>query len=104
MERPPQDLRINAHGTNVPRRALAIVVVAVIHVAIIYALATGLATSVIQKSVKEIKVAVEHPNLDKEAPPPPPDLAKPPPTVVPPPEIVVQQPAPAAVPIVPVHP
>jgi protein TonB len=104
MQQPLHDIRINVPHTPKPRHAFALVIVGIIHAGLIYALAVGLATRVIQKSVEEIKVAVERPRLEKAAPPPPPDLAKPPPPVVPPPEIVVQQPAPVAAPNIQTHP
>src|SRR5262249_42453669 len=105
MDQPLHDIRTNVPHTPRPRHAFALIVVGVIHAGLIYALAVGLATGVIQKKVQEIKVAVERPRIEKAAPPPPPpDLAKPPPPVVPPPEIVVQQPAPAPVPNVQTHP
>jgi hypothetical protein len=98
VDQPLHDIRINVPHTPKPRHAFALSIVAIIHAGLIYALAVGLATGVIQKKVEEIKVAVTPPKLEKAAPPPPPDLAKPPPPVVPAPEIVVQQPAPAAMP------
>ena len=104
MDKPLHDIRSNVPHTPRPRHALALIVVGIIHVGLIYALAVGLTTGVIQKSVQEIKVAVERPKLEKAPPPPPPDLAKPPPPVVPPPEVVIQQPAPAAVPNIQTHP
>src|SRR5215472_6335438 len=104
MDQPLHDIRLNVLRTPKPRHAFALVIVAVVHVGLIYALAVGLATGVIQKKVQEIKIAVEHPKIEKAAPPPPPDLAKPPPPVVPPPEIVVQQQAPVTVPNIQTHP
>lgn len=104
MDQPLHDIRTNVPHTPKPRHGFALIIVAIIHAGLIYALAVGLATGVIQKSVKEIKVAVERPKLEKAAPPPPPDLAKPPPPVVPPPQIVVNEPAPVAVPNIQTHP
>jgi len=105
MDRPLHDLRTNVQHTPKPKHAVAVAVVAVIHAGIIYALVAGLTSGVIQKTVKEIKVAVERPKLERTPPPPPPpDLAKPPPPSVPPPEIVVQQPAPRAMPTIQTHP
>jgi protein TonB len=97
MDQPLHDVRSSNRGTPNSNRAVAVVVVGIIHAGIIYALATGLAAGIIQKLPEEIKVAVEKPHEEKAPPPPPPpDLAKPPPPVVPPPEIVIQQQAPAA--------
>jgi protein TonB len=104
MDQPLHDVRINVRHTPNSRRAFALVIVGIIHAGLIYALAVGLATGVIQKGVEEIKVAVEHPKIEKAPPPPPPDLAKPPPPVVPPPEIVIQQPAPVTQPTIVTHP
>jgi protein TonB len=100
MDQPLHDVRVNVRHTPNSRRAFAFVIVGIIHAGLIYALAVGLATGVIQKGVEEIKVAVEHPKVEKAPPPPPPDLAKPPPPVVPPPEIVIQQPAPVTQPTI----
>jgi protein TonB len=96
MEQPFHAVRIARPSTQ--NRTVALIIVAIIHAGLIYALAEGLRTGALQKGLQEIKVAVEKPKLEKlPPPPPPPDLAKPPPPVVPPPEIVIQQPAPAAV-------
>ena len=104
MDKPLHDIRTNVPNTPRPKHGVALIIVAIIHIGLIYALAVGLTTGVIQKSMKEIKVAVEPPKLEKAAPPPPPDLAKPPPPVVPPPEVVIQQPALVAVPNIQTHP
>ena len=104
MDQPFHDVRVNVRHTPNSNRAFALVIVALIHVGLIYALAVGLATGVIQKGFEEIKVAVEKPKFEKPPPPPPPDLAKPPPPVVPPPEIVIQQPAPVTQPTIVTHP
>jgi protein TonB len=103
MDRPLHDARSAVPQKQPYRRAVLLVVVGLIHVAIIYGLAVGLATGVLQKTVQEIKVAVEQPKEEKAPPPPPPDLAKPPPPVVPPPEIVIQQQAPQTVPNIQTH-
>ena len=104
MDQPLHDVRINVQHTPNSRRALALIIVGIIHAGLIYALAVGLATGVIQKGMEEIKVAVEKPKFEKPPPPPPPDLARPPPPVVPPPEIVIQQPAPVTQPTIVTHP
>jgi protein TonB len=67
--------------------------VAALHVVVIYALASGLAASVIAKLPTELKAEVvqqKPPEQEKTPPPPPPDLAKPPPPFVPPPDINIQ--------------
>jgi protein TonB len=97
MDQPLHDVRRNTGSPVNSRRAIALVVVGLIHVGFVWALAVGLAQSLIQRLPEEIKVAVEQPKDQKvPPPPPPPDLAKPPPPVIPPPEIVIQQQAPAA--------
>jgi protein TonB len=97
MDQPLHDVRQNTGSPVSSRRAIALVVVGLIHVGFVWALAVGLAQSLIQRLPEEIKVAVEQPKEQKAPPPPPPpDLAKPPPPVIPPPEIVIQQQAPAA--------
>src|SRR5258706_6110183 len=95
MEQPIHFVRGPLAPQQNSRRLVALLVVGVIHLAFIYALATGLAQSIYQKLPDEIKVAVEQPKDIKTPPPPPPDLAKPPPPFVPPPEINIQTEAPS---------
>jgi protein TonB len=79
------------------RRAISVGVVALIHVVAIYALATGLASQLVQKGLEEIKAEVvqeKPPDMPKTPPPPPPELQKPPPPFVPPPDINLQTEAP----------
>ncbi|MEI6640564.1 MAG: energy transducer TonB [Novosphingobium sp.] len=74
----------------------ALIVVAILHVALGYALVTGLAYEAYKK-VKEVTSAV---NIEEEKPPelppppPPPKDAPPPPIVAPPPAITLPAPAP----------
>ena len=70
-------------------RVVAIIVVALIHVALGYALITGLAYSAIKKAVERVTtVDIEEPEEPEEEPePPPPDEVQPPPPVAPPPPI-----------------
>src|SRR5436309_9047494 len=94
MEQPEHDLRPFQASTvqSTERRAISIGVVAVIHVVAIYALATGLASQLVQKGLEEIKAEVvqeKPPDLPKTPPPPPPEMQKPPPPFVPPPDINV---------------
>src|SRR3954469_21801654 len=100
MEQPEHDLRPFQATTvqSTERRAISIGVVAAIHVVAIYALATGLASQLVQKGLEEIKAEVvqeKPPDVPKRPPPPPPKLPKPPPPVVPPPDINLQTEAPA---------
>jgi len=70
-------------------RIVAIIIVALIHVAIGYALVTGLAYSALKKAVERVTtVDIEEPPPPKdEPPPPPPKETAPPPPVAPPPPI-----------------
>jgi protein TonB len=70
-------------------RVIAIIIVALIHVAIGYALITGLAYSAIKEAVERVTtVDIEEPEPEvEEPPPPPPDQVEPPPIVAPPPPI-----------------
>lgn len=100
MEQPEHDLRPfqSSMVQSTERRGVSIVVVGLIHVAAIYALATGLASQLVQKGLDEIKAEVvqeKPPDTPKTPPPPPPELQKPPPPFVPPPELNLQTPAPA---------
>jgi protein TonB len=95
-----QDLR--APG----RSATGLATVVLLHVVVIYALATGLARKVVEivKPPAEVKVIEEiktPPPPPEAPPPPPPKMAAPPPPFIPPPEVAVPvqqtQPAIAAV-------
>ena len=70
-------------------RVVAIIIVALIHLALGYALVTGLAYSAIKKAVERVTtVDIEEPPPPEEEPPPPeevPDTAPPPPVAPPPP-------------------
>ena len=73
----------------------SIVMVGLLHVAVGYALVTGLARKVVEvikapietKIIEEIKKPIED-----TPPPPPPKLAAPPPPFIPPPEVNIQVP------------
>ncbi|MEO3691461.1 hypothetical protein [Roseateles paludis] len=76
-------------------------VVILIHVLIVWALASGLARKVVEKvagplDVKVIEEQVKPPPPPEKVVPPPPDLKAPPPPFVPPPEFLVTAPAPPA--------
>jgi protein TonB len=95
MEQPAHDLRPFQSTTvqSTERRAISIGVVAMIHAVAIYALATGLASQLVQKGLDEIKAEVvqeKPPDIPKTPPPPPPEMQKPPPPFVPPPDINLQ--------------
>lgn len=78
-------------------RIIAIIIVALIHVAVGYALITGLAYSAIKKAVERVTtVDIEEPPPPEEEPPPPPepDTAPPPPVAPPPPINIAPAPPP----------
>lgn len=72
-------------------RVVAIIIVALIHVALGYALVTGLAYSAAKKLVERVTTVdiEEPPPPEEEPPPPPPDEVAPPPIVAPPPPLNV---------------
>ena len=79
------------------RRLSAIIAVAVLHVALAYALISGLAVKVarqVQEDLTVFDVEDEPPPPEEELPPPPPEVPVPPPPVVvtPPPPVVIQRP------------
>ena len=78
-------------------RTVAIVVVALIHALLGYAIVTGLAYNVIKKTAENLKVidVEEQPPPPEEPPPPPKDMPKvPPPPTVPPPLVRMEAPPP----------
>lgn len=84
-------------------RLTGFAVVILVHVLLIWALASGLAKKAYEK-VKDIEAKVveevEKPKPPPEKPvPPPPDLKTPPPPFVPPPEVVIQAPPPPTPPL-----
>lgn len=83
----------------VSRRAIGFVAVAIFHVALIYALANGLAQTVVNVVKGPIEASIiETPDTpdDVPPPPPPPALDVPPPPFVPPPEVTINLPQAAA--------
>lgn len=80
-----------------PRRFISIGAVALLHLVVIYALASGLAATLVDKIPQDIKADIvkeKPPEQPKTPPPPPPDLVKPPPPFIPPPDIVIANDAP----------
>jgi protein TonB len=76
-------------------KIIAIIIVALIHLALGYALVTGLAYSAFKKAVERVTtVDIEEEEPEEEPPPPPPEEVQPPPIVAPPPPIVFDRPAP----------
>ena len=99
MEQPQHDLRPFRTSAASPRRVVSVAAVAALHVIVIWALASGLASQIMQKLPEEIKAEVvqeKPPDTPKTPPPPPPELQKPPPPFVPPPDINLQTEAPVA--------
>jgi protein TonB len=69
-------------------KIIAIVIVALIHLAVGYALVTGLAYSAAKKLVERVTtIDIEEPEPEEELPPPPEPENRPPPPVAPPPPI-----------------
>lgn len=90
MQQPAHDLRPFQASIVSPRRFISIGLVGLLHVIMIYALATGLAQQLVKKLPDEFKAEVvreKPPEQEKTPPPPPPDMVKPPPPFVPPPDI-----------------
>lgn len=78
---------------------MSVGVVAAVHLIAIWALASGLASQLLQKPLEELQAEVvreKPPDNPKEPPPPPPDMVKPPPPFVPPPDIAIQADAPVS--------
>jgi protein TonB len=75
-------------------RIFAIIIVALIHIALGYALVTGLAYSAFKKAVERVTTVdiEEPPPPEEEPPPPPPDQVQPPPIVAPPPPLSLSPP------------
>jgi periplasmic protein TonB len=77
-------------------RIAAFIVVAILHIILIYALITGLAYDVVKKAVQRVTTVDIKEEVKKEPPPPPKklDLPPPPPVVAPPPKVNVAPSAP----------
>lgn len=83
----------------------ALIIVALIHVAVGYALVTGLAYSAVQQVIKKVTtVDIKEPEKPKEPPPPPPKQDAPPPPIVAPPVKVDVNVAPVQVEVAPAPP
>ena len=90
MRAPSQDLRPIPKVTAPQSRVVSFVLVALLHVGIIYALATGLAHQMVQMLPQNINVNVIPQTEEKhEPPPPPPPQFKQPPPFVPPPDVTI---------------
>ncbi|HEX3675256.1 MAG TPA: energy transducer TonB [Rhizomicrobium sp.] len=98
MQQPEHDIRPFQAAQATPRRFMSVIVVGGIHLVLIWALATGLASNFMHKQLEDITTEVikeKAPQQNKVPPPPPPELVKPPPPFVPPPDIVVTTEAPS---------
>jgi protein TonB len=97
MQQPSHDLNAFRTSAASPRRFVSIGAVILLHIVLIYALASGLASNLAQKVIQDVQVAVvqQKPPQQKLPPPPPPELVKPPPPFVPPPQINIQNEAPS---------
>jgi protein TonB len=96
MEQPQHDLR-PFQAQSMQRRAISFGAAVVLQVAIIYALASGLAQQIVEKLPQDITTDIvkeKPPETPKTPPPPPPDMVKPPPPFIPPPDIVIANDAP----------
>jgi protein TonB len=74
---------------SITGRVVGFILAGLLNLAIVYALATGLASSAVKLAIQNIKVAVikpPTPDTSKPPPPPPPQMKEPPP-FVPPPDI-----------------
>lgn len=82
-------------------RITALIIVALIHVLVGYALVTGLAYEAAKKVIQKVTTVDIKEEVKKEEPPPPPpkkaDLPPPPPIVAPPPKINLAPPPPVTV-------
>ena len=81
---------------NPGNKLTGFIVVVILHIAIAYALVSGLARKVVEvmKAPIETKIIeeIKKPPPDLPPPPPPPKMAAPPPPFIPPPEINIQVP------------
>jgi periplasmic protein TonB len=76
-------------------RVVALIIVALIHVFLGYALVTGLAYEAATKVIQKVTTVDIKEEIKEEVPPPPPpkkDLPPPPPIVAPPPKVVIAPP------------
>jgi periplasmic protein TonB len=95
MEQPLHTIRAQQTSWLSPNRLIALGASTVIVVGFGWALAIGLAQTLIEKMPEVLKAEVVQEKIpDKPPPPPPPQLKEPPPPFVPPPEITIQTDAP----------
>ena len=95
MEQPIHTIHAQQTSWLSPNRLIALVAAFGLVVAFAWALSIGLAQTLVEKAMTEIKAEVLPEKMpDKTPPPPPPDLKEPPPPFVPPPDFVIQTDAP----------
>jgi len=95
MEQPLHTIHAQQDSWLSPNRLIALAASSAIVFGFAYALSIGLAQTLVEKAMQEIKAEVLPDKLpDKTPPPPPPDLKEPPPPFVPPPDFVIQTDAP----------
>ena len=95
MEQPLHTIRVTQTSLLSPQKLPLLVASTVIVLGFAWALSTGLAQTIVEKGIEEIKIDVLKEKIEKkEPPPPPPELKAPPPPFVPPPDIVIQTDAP----------
>ena len=95
MEQPLHTIHADQQSWLSPTRLIALAASTAIVFGFAYALSIGLAQTLVEKAMQEIKAEVLPEKLpDKTPPPPPPDLKEPPPPYVPPPDFVIQTDAP----------
>jgi periplasmic protein TonB len=95
MEQPFHSMKAAQNKGLTPEKIVGMGLAIALQIGFVWALATGLAGTLIEKLPDELKVAVEQEKIPPKAPPPPPpQLETPPPPFVPPPDIVIQTEAP----------
>lgn len=88
MEQPFHSVRTIQQKTITPQRALGMAAAVALQAGFVYALVSGLATSLVNKLPDVLKVDVHKEEIvPKAPPPPPPHVDLPPPPTTPPPEI-----------------
>ncbi|MGA7710664.1 MAG: energy transducer TonB [Rhizomicrobium sp.] len=96
MEQPLHTIHAQQTSWLSPNRLAALAAATGLVFAFAWALSIGLAQTLVEKAMTEIKAEVLPDKMpDKTPPPPPPDLKEPPPPYVPPPDFVIQTDAPA---------
>jgi protein TonB len=81
-------------------KLIGLAVTVVVHVAVIYAIMTGLAMRAVEIIKGPIETEIldeQQPEEDRPPPPPPPKFEAPPPPFIPPPEIAITAPTPTAI-------